>query len=332
MLHTPITKANQQASQAKTVHSRQPASVTPAREMSSGSRLSFSSAAAQRRHLLSGAHAEYGNQVVLRMLDPSRLGPPHTPASPEGSGILLRRKCACGGSGPAKCECKERSQETLQRAAVQPGSPGVAPPIVNQVLRSPGQPLETSTRSFMEQRFGHDFSQVRVHMDTSAARSARAVNALAYTVGNHIVFGSGAYAAATHGGQRILAHELTHVVQQRAIGAGLPRELRIGDPHDAAEHQADRTASAVVTAGSVPGDVSPSAPLVQRAGLPTGTNPRGPVAPPSLPLRQRPTTCASRRSLSFPAPRAIHSRMMALSASSPRPRKPEPQLSACFTS
>src|SRR5205085_6372561 len=89
------------------------------------------------------------------------------------------------------------------------------PPIVHDVLRSPGQPLDTGTRAFMEPRFGHDFSQVRVHTDTQAAESARAVNALAYTVGRDVVFGAGQHSPETSGGKRLLAHELTHVVQQR---------------------------------------------------------------------------------------------------------------------
>ena len=72
----------------------------------------------------------------------------------------------------------------------------------------------------MESRFGHDFSQVRVHTDTRAAESARAVNARAYTVGRNVVFGSGQYAPGSGEGQRLLAHELTHVVQQSATASG----------------------------------------------------------------------------------------------------------------
>ena len=88
-----------------------------------------------------------------------------------------------------------------------------APPIVNDVLESSGQPLEASARAFMEPRFGHDFSRVRVHTDNEAARSAQAVGALAYTAGRHIVFGSGRYNLATADGLRLIAHELTHTLQ-----------------------------------------------------------------------------------------------------------------------
>jgi hypothetical protein len=82
------------------------------------------------------------------------------------------------------------------------------------VLNSPGHPLDAATRSFFEPRFGHDFSQVRVHDGQQAERSARDVNAHAYTVGHNIVFGTGQFSPGTEEGRRLMAHELTHVVQQ----------------------------------------------------------------------------------------------------------------------
>src|SRR4051794_21919571 len=106
------------------------------------------------------------------------------------------------------------------------------PPIVQDVLRSEGQPLEASTRGFMEQRFGHDFSRVRVHDDSRAAASARAVNARAYSAGSQIVFAEGQYAPGMGAGRRLLAHELAHVVQQ-GPAANVPTE--IGRPDDAGE-------------------------------------------------------------------------------------------------
>ena len=107
-----------------------------------------------------------------------------------------------------------------------------APPIVQDVLRSPGQPLDAATRAFMEPRFGHDFSQVRVHADTKAADSARAVNALAYTVGRDIVFGAGQYAPGTSEGKRLLGHELVHTAQQRQGDHGelVQRTITVEDP------------------------------------------------------------------------------------------------------
>lgn len=102
----------------------------------------------------------------------------------------------------------------LQRRPTDVTGPVAVPPVVHDVLCSRGQPLDSATRAFMEPRFGHDFSKVRVHADTKAAESARAVNANAYTVGHEIVFGAGRFAPGTHEGRRLIAHELTHVVQQ----------------------------------------------------------------------------------------------------------------------
>jgi hypothetical protein len=89
-----------------------------------------------------------------------------------------------------------------------------APASIDHVLSSPGRPLEPSLQRDMGQRFGHDFSRVRVHTDAAAERSARDVNANAYTVGHNIVFGARQFAPGTHEGRRLIAHELTHVVQQ----------------------------------------------------------------------------------------------------------------------
>jgi hypothetical protein len=111
--------------------------------------------------------------------------------------------------------------DTMQSTGVasSKATPTAAPPIVNEVLGLPGEPLDAGARAFFEPRFGHDFSKVRVHDDPAAARSAEAVNANAYTVGSEVVFGTGRYAPASHEGQRLLAHELAHVVQQGASGA-----------------------------------------------------------------------------------------------------------------
>lgn len=110
--------------------------------------------------------------------------------------------------------------EKLQKKPAGPGSAASdAPPIVHDVLRSPGQPLDAATRAYFEPRFGHDLSGVRVHTDAAAAQSAQAVNANAYTVGKNIVFGSGRFVPGTQAGRQLLAHELTHVVQQAGGGA-----------------------------------------------------------------------------------------------------------------
>jgi hypothetical protein len=106
---------------------------------------------------------------------------------------------------------------------------------VQRVRQGEGRPLDPTTRAFMEPRFGHDFGDVRVHADAAAAAVARAVNARAFTVGRHLVFGAGQHAPDTPQGLRLLAHELTHTVQQTALeprsGAGLfaQREPRTRD-------------------------------------------------------------------------------------------------------
>jgi hypothetical protein len=88
--------------------------------------------------------------------------------------------------------------------------------MVQEVLGSSGEPLDLATRAFFEPRFGFDFSRVRIHRDHDAAESARAIGAEAYTVAHHIVFGAGRYALGVADGHRLLAHELAHVMQQRA--------------------------------------------------------------------------------------------------------------------
>lgn len=105
----------------------------------------------------------------------------------------------------------------IQRFPGQPrGQVDMAPSSVNQALASPGKPLEPTLRQDMEQRFGHDFSWVRVHSGPAAEQSAREMNANAYTVGHNVVFGEGRFAPETNEGRRLLGHELTHIVQQKA--------------------------------------------------------------------------------------------------------------------
>ncbi len=188
-----------------------------------------------------------------------------TSPGPVAAGhVILRRKCACEGSSAGGC------QECLRKSSTAAPKKSVVPPIVHEVLRSSGQPLDAGTRSFMASRFhnvlgapaenpqrvapernlqtnhpgdthereaddlagqvmnagekhashaGHSFQNIRVHTGERAAESARAIGAHAYAVGQDVVFGSGQYAPHTTAGQRLLAHELAHTVQQGA-GAG----------------------------------------------------------------------------------------------------------------
>lgn len=216
--------------------------------------------------------------------NPSAAAPRARASAPQGR--FLQRKCACGTHtiGGGECgDCGKRRK--LQRRAEQAGSHAFdeagAPESVHEVLNTPGRPLDSSTRSLMESRFGHDlsrvrattpqrssdgltvgasddrfeqeaervarsvalapdsaraetptharhsFEHVRVHTDERAAESASAVGALAYTVGNHVVFGAGRYAPATRAGRELLAHELVHTIQQ---GGARARVSRACDP------------------------------------------------------------------------------------------------------
>jgi hypothetical protein len=137
---------------------------------------------------------------------------------------MRQRQCGCGQHSMSSGPC-----EQCQQAQV--------PSEVHEVLRTPGQPLDGASRNFMEWRFQHDFSQIRIHSGQRAACSASAVNALAYTVGRDIVFGAGQYAPHTASGRQLLAHELVHTIQTMDHSP-----LRIGDPESAAEREA-RSAS-----------------------------------------------------------------------------------------
>jgi GH24 family phage-related lysozyme (muramidase) len=178
---------------------------------------------------------------------------------------LLQRKCACGNAAGLKEDCDTCSNKglTLQRHATGPAAPAV-PPIVHEVLGSTGHPLDASTRAFMEPRFGHDFSRVRVHTDARAHASARAVNALAYTVGQDIVFAGGQYAPGTPHGKKLLAHEMTHVLQQSG-SAGTPQMQFEGGASDQYEMEADAVAARVLSAPSPQLSMASAAPVPRAA-------------------------------------------------------------------
>lgn len=165
--------------------------------------------------------------------------------SKEAGYRVLQRKCASTGSSSGmKNECEQCSRKKLsvQRKESNGGSASVVPPIVNEVVRSSGQPLDIESRAFMEPRFGHDFGRVRIHTDARAAASASAVHAHAYTVGRDVVFGHGKYAPHSSEGKKLLAHELAHTIQQ---GSASHSELVMGQPDDSYEKEADRVANEV---------------------------------------------------------------------------------------
>ena len=183
-----------------------------------------------------------------------------TVTTSPGKKDLLQRTCACGATAGISGDCVECQKHRLQRQPSSNAKPPQAPPIVHDVLRLSGQPLDASARAFFEARFGHDFSRVRIHADAEAAKSAAAVNAIAYTAGEHIVFQTGRYAPSSPAGRRLLAHELTHVVQQSGTRLRMVQEkLEIGAPGDQFEIEADRIADRVVS------DTAEATPFTQKA-------------------------------------------------------------------
>jgi len=170
-------------------------------------------------------------------------------APATSTALVLERQCSCGAhvcAGPFVDGNAARSKN-LQRHSANQHEPSEAPPIVHEVLHSPGHGLDAATRSFFEPRLGHDLSRVRVHTDSRAAESARATRALAYTVGHDVVFGESQYRPQTSEGLRLLTHELTHVAQQESASLS-DHPLTIGPTDHLAEREAQNAAKSV-TAG-----------------------------------------------------------------------------------
>lgn len=145
--------------------------------------------------------ADHVADQVMRMPEPGlsvAAGPPQ-----------LTRKCA---------DCEEEDKLRRNPFGGQAAA-GEAPEMIHPALRLPGHPLDAATRNYFEPRFRHDFSRVRIHSDASAAASARAVKARAYTFGSDVVFAAGEFSPGTSEGRRLLAHELAHTMQQRGSAA-----------------------------------------------------------------------------------------------------------------
>ncbi|MBW5484167.1 eCIS core domain-containing protein [Streptomyces bambusae] len=196
----------------------------------------------------SGPGAEYGHTGPAGAAE----RPDGRPAAALPDGLLLR--AAADGRtdvlGPAGLLRLQRTAgnagavAAVQHAAVQRAA--VQRAAVHDVVASGGgRPLDPEVRTDMEARLGHDFGDVRVHTDATADESAQAVDAHAYTAGSHVVFRQGAYDPGSHQGRTTLAHELTHVVQQRSgpvDGTETPDGLKVSDPSDRFEREAVATA------------------------------------------------------------------------------------------
>jgi hypothetical protein len=155
--------------------------------------------------------------------------------------------------------CEEDDETKLQRKSLPSGGgvPSQSPAHVSNAISSGGQPLDLQTRSFFEPRLGYDLSSVRIHTDSTANQSARAIDARAYTLGKDIVFGAGEYAPSASAGRRLLAHEVAHIVQQSKSGGGAPST--------SSELEADIVSATAARGGRVTSKLSPAATGVQRA-------------------------------------------------------------------
>ena len=182
-----------------------------------------------------------GNQARLRMLaenkrtDELHMGTPNNPLEVDAtrSASAVLRMTDEGLSSRAPGSRRKASLAEARKSGAQFGSDrqgfvteDPAPLIVHEALQSPGHPLDSATKSLMEPAFGQDFSQVRIHSGPLAERSARAVNARAYSVGNEIVLGTGQFSAESRETRETLAHELTHVAQGSSAHGDAARVVR----------------------------------------------------------------------------------------------------------
>jgi hypothetical protein len=152
-------------------------------------------------------------EQVMRMPEP---GVPQAKSSFHVAPVVQRKCAQCEEEEKLQRKCAkcEEEQKLQRKEAGTIAEPDFAPPIVHEALQSAGDRLDPGARAYFEPRFGYDFNRVRIHTGSKAAESAQSMNALAYTVGQDIVFGSGQYSAHTSGGRQLLAHELAHTVQQ----------------------------------------------------------------------------------------------------------------------
>jgi Domain of unknown function (DUF4157) len=182
---------------------------------------------------------------VTDVAESVRVHAAHAPAPPVAT-LARARPALLHRCGDGPCDCEQANADddelgNLQRSATA-AAPSRVPAIVHDVLRSSGQPLDGAARAYLEPRLGHDFGHVRLHSGAHAAASARAVNAAAYTVGSDVVLGSEAAGPARLG---LLAHELTHVVQQLGASRIAGGPLAIAPSSSPLEHEAEHAAAAV---------------------------------------------------------------------------------------
>ncbi|MGH9428723.1 MAG: DUF4157 domain-containing protein, partial [Terriglobia bacterium] len=161
---------------------------------------------------------------------------------------MIQRKCACGGQAGPDGECAEckAKRMALQRQAAGPDTTPELPESVHGVLNSSGgQPLDKATRGTMEEKFDTDFGGVRVHTNEPSSHAANDISATAFTHGQNIYFSAGQYQPGTPSGDKLLAHELTHTIQQKKNGnvhASRVNNMSISQPGDPDEQEAEQAA------------------------------------------------------------------------------------------
>jgi uncharacterized protein DUF4157 len=200
--------------------------------------------ASQRRTVTSGEPTT-ANEIA-------GYAPTRAPTSVHGEASLLHLQRMAGNASVVQMLAEEGAIPAEEDRS----------PVHDVIGKGGGTALDEGTRSSMESRFGEDFGDVRIHTDAQASASAEAVGANAYTVGNEIAFRSGHFDASSPTGQRTLAHELSHVVQQRSgpvDGTEASGGIRLSDPSDRFERAADATADQVMSSHAEPATAGPSA-------------------------------------------------------------------------
>lgn len=207
----------------------------------SGGRRPSSSDRGRASHPLQGLHNALGNRAMQRAIGPI------SASAPTG---IIQRMCDCAGtSSSCDCDKEEAALPPFRRKASENSStavPSRATVAAAMSGQNSGRPLDASARAFMEPRFGRDFGDVQIHTDASAGRAARMLQARAFATGRDIYFAPGQYQPETSAGRRLLAHELTHTIQQGGrAGAVSRRPEVVGHPSDPLEHEADLAAERV---------------------------------------------------------------------------------------
>ena len=245
-------------------------------------------------HPMQGLHNALGNRGIQFFAAHGSLAPLAVSARvPTGT---VQRSCACDGKEPCECDKQAPSLPWVQRKAIEGGAPAPLGSLASTALsgQGSGRPLDRSSRVFMEPRFGRDLGGVRIHTDAAAARAAKALNAEAFTVGGDIHFAEGRYQPDTLPGRHLLAHELTHTVQQegrRAGGSVSMSSAAVSQPRDAAEQEAEGIADRVAEGSMVEADPIASPVRIQRqddgSEASSSTEPEEQVCRPEDPLCQK---------------------------------------------